>query len=71
MKFLSEKKRDDEFLRCLTDLFAMWQLISHVSNFISNTINSEVILKLSKSCVTDEYVMGLSYRLSLNLTDSK
>lgn len=65
MKFLTEKKYDG-FLRCLTDLLTMWQFISHVSNFISNTINSEVIPQLSKSCVTDEYVMGLSYSLALN-----
>jgi len=44
----------------------MWQFISHVSNFISNTINSEVIPELSRSRGTDEYTVGLSYGLALN-----
>lgn len=60
------KKKYDEFLRCLPDLLTIWQFISHVSNFISNTINSEVIPDLSKFCVTDGYVTGLNYGPTLN-----
>lgn len=52
-QFQIEKKTCDESLRCLIDLLTIWQFISHVSNFISNTINSKVIPKLSKLGVID------------------
>lgn len=54
---VSDQKKYDGSLRCLSDLLAVGRFISHVSNFISNTINSEVTPELSQLGVTDEDVM--------------